>query len=166
MSVLSLGSAEALIYREARLLDEQVFDQWLELFTEDTVYWMPAWRDDNSLTQNPDRELSLIYYRGKANLVDRVMRLTSGLSPVSRILPRVVHQVSNIAFDRPPTPDRAVLHSAFCVHAYDPRTDQVRSHFGHYRHELRRDESNWKIAMKFVRLANDMIPTVLDINAI
>jgi 3-phenylpropionate/cinnamic acid dioxygenase small subunit len=29
------------VYREARLLDEQRFDEWLELFTEDGRYWMP-----------------------------------------------------------------------------------------------------------------------------
>lgn len=31
----------ALIYREARLIDEGAFDEWYELFTEDALYWMP-----------------------------------------------------------------------------------------------------------------------------
>jgi 3-phenylpropionate/cinnamic acid dioxygenase small subunit len=29
------------VYAEARLLDEQRFEPWLDLFTEDGVYWMP-----------------------------------------------------------------------------------------------------------------------------
>lgn len=29
------------VYAEARLLDELRFDEWLQLFTEDGVYWMP-----------------------------------------------------------------------------------------------------------------------------
>src|ERR1700729_4248849 len=29
------------VYREARLLDEQRFDEWLALFAEDGRYWMP-----------------------------------------------------------------------------------------------------------------------------
>lgn len=31
----------AFIYAEARLLDEQRFDRWLDLFTDDGIYWMP-----------------------------------------------------------------------------------------------------------------------------
>ena len=31
----------AFVYREARLLDEQRFEAWLDLFTEDGRYWMP-----------------------------------------------------------------------------------------------------------------------------
>ena len=29
------------VYREARLIDQQRFEEWLELFTEDGRYWMP-----------------------------------------------------------------------------------------------------------------------------
>ena len=29
------------VYREARMLDELRFDDWLELFTADGIYWMP-----------------------------------------------------------------------------------------------------------------------------
>jgi 3-phenylpropionate/cinnamic acid dioxygenase small subunit len=42
----------------------------------------------------------------------------------------------------------------------------VSSHFGHYRHALRNVDGQWRIASKIVRLANDLIPTVLDVNAI
>ena len=31
---------EQFLYREARLLDERRFHEWLELFTEDVRYWM------------------------------------------------------------------------------------------------------------------------------
>jgi 3-phenylpropionate/cinnamic acid dioxygenase small subunit len=44
-------AVEQFLYREARLLDERRFHDWLELFTEDVRYWMPgrtsrypAWR--------------------------------------------------------------------------------------------------------------------------
>jgi 3-phenylpropionate/cinnamic acid dioxygenase small subunit len=32
------------VYHEARLLDEQRFDEWYELYTEDARYWMPLTR--------------------------------------------------------------------------------------------------------------------------
>jgi 3-phenylpropionate/cinnamic acid dioxygenase small subunit len=165
MSRLSQPEAQALIFREARLLDRQDFNAWLDLYTEDVLFWMPAWRDDGMQTEDPDRELSLIYYQGKDNLRDRVDRLTSGLSPVSKTLPRVTHLVSNVEI-MDGDEDETRIMSAFVTHAYDPRTDQVRTHFGHYEHGLRRESDDWRIASKIVRLANDLIPTVLDINAI
>src|SRR5258708_13126933 len=33
---------EQFLYREARLLDERRFHEWLELFTDDVHYWMGA----------------------------------------------------------------------------------------------------------------------------
>ena len=33
---------ERQIYREARLLDEEAWDEWLALMCEDIHYWMPA----------------------------------------------------------------------------------------------------------------------------
>jgi benzoate/toluate 1,2-dioxygenase beta subunit len=165
MSGLTLPEAEALLFREARLLDLQDFKGWLDLYSEDVLFWMPAWREDNTLTEDPDRELSLIYYRGKDNLRDRVDRLTSGLSPVSRTLPRVVHLVSNVELVES-RDDEATVRASFVAHAYAPRTDRVTSHFGHYEHGFRKTGDGWLISRKIVRLANDLIPTVLDVNAI
>ena len=44
MPEISRAEAENLLYREAALLDEGSWDDWLALFTEDAVFWMPAWR--------------------------------------------------------------------------------------------------------------------------
>jgi benzoate/toluate 1,2-dioxygenase beta subunit len=165
MNALTHEQAQAVIYREARLLDEQRFREWLDLFVDDVLYWMPAWKDEHTLSSDPDTELSLIYYRGKDNLKDRVDRLTSGLSPVSRILPRVVHSVTNVMLDAVEG-DVATVSSSFVTHAYAPRTDKVTIHFGLYEHGLRQVDGEWLIARKIVRLANDLIPTVLDVNAI
>ena len=35
-----LSREEQFLYREARLLDERRFHEWLGLFTDDTRYWM------------------------------------------------------------------------------------------------------------------------------
>ena len=38
------------VYREARLIDEQRFDEWLALYAEDARYWMPLeWRQTDPL---------------------------------------------------------------------------------------------------------------------
>src|SRR5512145_2965368 len=37
-----IREVEQFLYREARLLDERRFHDWLELITEDVRYWMPG----------------------------------------------------------------------------------------------------------------------------
>ena len=36
---------EQFLYLEARLLDTQQYEAWLELFTDDATYWVPLERD-------------------------------------------------------------------------------------------------------------------------
>ncbi len=37
-----IRAVEQFLYREARLLDERRFHDWLDLFTDDLRYWMPV----------------------------------------------------------------------------------------------------------------------------
>ena len=47
---------EQLLYREAELLDARRYEDWLDLFTEDTRYWMPMRR--NVPAEQPAREFT------------------------------------------------------------------------------------------------------------
>ena len=166
---LTSAAAENLLYREALLIDTQRFAEWLELFTPDVEFWMPAWRDENATTEDPDSELSLIYYKGRRNLEDRVMRLTSGLSVASLPLPRVVHQVTNVLVldaDEAAAPDSATVSAAFTCHRFDVRMNRTDCFFGRYEYRLVQQEGTWLIARKKIVLLNDTIPTVVDINSI
>lgn len=61
------------VYREARLIDEKRYDEWLELFTDDAHYWMPLTRGQ------PDgvNHTSLLY-EDKLLLRVRIERLKAG----------------------------------------------------------------------------------------
>jgi benzoate/toluate 1,2-dioxygenase beta subunit len=162
---LTRAEAEDLLYREALLMDTGRFSEWLGLFTSDVEFWMPAWRDELTTTEDPERELSLIHYRGRRNLEDRVMRLTSGLSTASTPLPRVVHLVTNILVTAS-APGQAAISAAFTCHRFDVRMNRADCFFGRYEYGVIREDGSWKIARKKVILLNDVIPTVVDINAI
>ena len=162
---LTRAAAEDLLYREALLIDTGRFAEWLDLFTPDTEFWMPAWRDETTTTQDPDSELSLIYYKGRRNLEDRVMRLTSGLSTASAPLPRVVHQITNVLLTAA-ADESADVSAAFTCHRFDVRMNRTDCFFGRYEYRLVRVDGAWKIARKKIVLLNDTIPTVVDINAI
>lgn len=159
---LSATEAEALLYREARLLDERQWDAWLELFTEDAVFWAPAWRDEASPTSDPNTELSLIYYEGRSNLADRVWRLRSGLSIASTPLARTAHAVTNVEVGETDRADEVTVHASWTVHLFNPRRKTQHAFFGRYEHRLRHEGAGWRIARKKILLLNDYIPTVVD----
>lgn len=64
---------ENLLYTEARLLDERRFDEWLDLFTDDAIYWIPAGGE----APDPKRHVSLIY-DDRTRLWQLVERLRGG----------------------------------------------------------------------------------------
>ena len=157
--------AAALLYREALLLDRLDFDGWLDLYTADCLFWMPAWRDDGTQTEDPDRELSLIFYRGRRNLEDRVQRIRSGVSVSSAVMPRVAHLIGNVLAE--PVDDTTTrVDSSFIVNVQDLRANRSQAYFGRYEHELRLEDDGWKISRKVIRLMNDVIPTMLDVYGI
>lgn len=153
------------LWREALALDRGDFDGWLALYTPDCLFWMPAWRDDGTQTEDPDRELSLIYYRGRRNLEDRIRRVRSGLSVASAVMPRTAHMIGNVLVEREED-SRADLTSVFTTHVHDVRTGRSHAYFGRYEHSLTRCDGEWRIARKVIRLLNDTIPTMLDVYSI
>ncbi|HXP12537.1 MAG TPA: aromatic-ring-hydroxylating dioxygenase subunit beta, partial [Stellaceae bacterium] len=70
-----LASGTEVLQREALYLDERRWDDWLALYTPDCEYWMPAWKSEDELGQNPRTELSYFYYDNRAGLEDRVARV-------------------------------------------------------------------------------------------
>lgn len=160
----SLAAGIELVHREARLLDEQRWDDWLALYTEDCEYWMPAWKADGTLTGNPQTELSHIYYANRAGLEDRVVRIRSGKSAASTPMPRTVHLLGSVLpLESPAERLRLRLGSSWVTHVFFPRSRESHAFFGHSEHELELRDGDWRIAKKKILLQNDYIPTMLDV---
>jgi 3-phenylpropionate/cinnamic acid dioxygenase small subunit len=82
---------ERFLAREARLMDEGRYEEWLSLWTDDGLYWVPCNHDDT----DPMREVSLIY-DDRQRLGERVDRLKSGSVLAQDPKPRMRRVVSNI----------------------------------------------------------------------
>ncbi|WP_250890282.1 aromatic-ring-hydroxylating dioxygenase subunit beta [Sphingobium nicotianae] len=159
---MTQGDAAAYLYAEGLMLDRLDFDPWLALYTSDCLFWMPAWRDDGTQTDDPDRELSLIYYRGRRNLEDRVQRIRSGFSVASAVMPRVAHMIGGVQLTEAEE-GRVKLDSSFITNVHDVRSRATHAYFGRYEHELVLEDGAWKISQKIIRLMNDVVPTMLDV---
>lgn len=154
--------AAALLIREVYCLDRRLWDEWLALYTEDAIFWMPAWKSETEQTRDPDRELSLIYYQGRERLEERVWRVRSGRSPASVPMPRTMHVIANVQAVEGAPEGALRLHSNWTVHHYDVKRKEAHVLFGFYEHELRRDGDGWLIARKHITLLNDRIPAAID----
>ena len=98
-------SVQQFLFREARLLDERRFDEWLALFSDDCFYWMPTrfnrLRDGIDETWQVDKETEgldgLAYFEdNKQILRRRVERLKTGMAWAEDPPSRTRHFVSNI----------------------------------------------------------------------
>ena len=150
----------ALISHEALLIDEKRWDDWLALFTEDAVFWMPSWKSESEAASDPDLELNLIYLKGRAGLEDRVFRIDSGDSFASVPLDRTTHVVSNIVVT---AEHESGLEAAasWIVHAYGLRGTSTRS--GRYDYRLRRSAQGWRIARKKIVMIDDRLEGAVDV---
>src|SRR3979490_1082234 len=96
MSTIPLSRVEAFLYAEARALDDRDWDAWLAFYAPDASFWMPAWDDNDSIVEDPQAEISLIYYARRSGLEDRVVRIKTERSSASTPEPRTSHNISNV----------------------------------------------------------------------
>ncbi len=153
--------ATDLLYLESRCLDRRDWAQWLELYDEQAVYWVPAWRDEHAQTSDPDSEISQIYHDSRRGLEERVMRVQSGKSVTAMPLPRTTHFVSNIV-GRFEAHGVIAAQANWMVQVYNPRTEKQHSNFGHYELRLQQTTQRWRIVWKKTQLQNDLIPALID----
>jgi 3-phenylpropionate/cinnamic acid dioxygenase small subunit len=148
---------------EAQAVDDRDWDTWLNLHEETVEYWVPAWDSEYEATSDPQTEMSLIYYKGRAGLEDRVFRLRTGRSSASTPLPRTCHMVSHIRVV-PQEDGTVTARTRWVVHLF--RKGEQTQFFGHAEYVLAASATGWKIRRKKIFVLNDRIPTVLDIYSV
>ena len=130
-----VAAVAAVLYREARLLDEGRLEEWLALFTPDAHYRVPL-----RAGADPGRDPAIVH-DDRAALEDRVRRLRSPVSYAQQPPSRTVHVVTNIEVEpeaaaAPATGDAMWrAHSALVVH--EARLGQTRAFAARCLHRLR-----------------------------
>ncbi len=148
LSVEAQRSVEQFLLAEAEMMDNHQYDEWLALWDEDLIYWVPCNSDD----QDPKNSVSLIYDR-RGQLEDRLARLKGKFAFAQQPRSRLLRVVSNFRV-REASADAIVITSAFALG--EIRTGHETHYFGRTRHVLRPDPSGLKIKEKKVMLlAND-----------
>lgn len=137
---------EQLLYRQAAMLDAKRWQDWIDLFAEDGVYWAPAAPDQTDWMGQPS-----IFAEDKLLMEVRMGRLTHPNAWSQAPLWTTNHLVGNVIVEALDAKS-AELYSRF--HLTEVRRDNVRHFAGSYRHSLVREGSHWKIRLQRVDLIN------------
>jgi len=159
MTSLSHAEAEAFLYLEARLIDDDRLEQWLELFTDDGIYWIPS---DESI--DPDIETSIIH-DDVPQLEKRIFQLRNkhlAQDPRSR----TVHFISNVEVEYDSAADTATVRCNTIIYEMRPGDHQqlqaglgdVRTFAGRCRYRLVHQNDRWHIGFKQINLINRDLP--------
>lgn len=107
------------LYFEARLLDERRFEEWVELFADDTRYWMPV--RYNRLAREMHLETAqrgeiANFDEDKKSLGQRVARLRTGMAWAEDPPSRTRHLVTNVFVAQGSAPDEYDVDSNFLTY--------------------------------------------------
>ena len=150
-----------LIQWEATLLDRRRWDDWIDLFTEDAVYWVPSWANEEETTSDPETQLNLIYLRDRGGLEDRVFRIESRDSYASLPLDRTVHVVGNILVEKASGDEISAVANCL-IHSYGKHGAQTRASL--YDFTLRRlGDGTLKISRKKITFIDDRLEGPIDV---
>ena len=150
---------ESFLYREADLLDERRYEEWLELFTEDAHYWMPLRR--NVPRDEPEREFTRQgvdaswFDEGKDTLTRRVRQILTGIHWAEEPPSRICHIISNVQVMQA-RPDEVDVRSRFLVYRnrVETETDFL---VGKREDVLRRVNGDWRIARRKIILDQSVL---------
>ncbi|HYZ34458.1 MAG TPA: benzoate 1,2-dioxygenase small subunit [Crenalkalicoccus sp.] len=158
---LTLQDVQLFLYREARALDDKDWDAWLAFYAPEVEFWMPSWDDDDRLTEDPQAEISLIWYGHKGGLEDRVFRIrTERSSATSLPEPRTSHNISNVEILEQ-AGGECRLRFNWVTFSYRYKTTDT--YFGTSYYTLDTTGPEPRIRRKKVVLKNDYIHHVVDI---
>ena len=137
------------LYQEVELLDARRYDEWLAMFDDELVYWLPA-----SEREDPARAVSIVY-DDRARLTERVRRLQRGTAPSVQPPSRTTHVVGNV---RVSELSSGMLCAASRYLVAELRVGREQLYAATVEHHLVDGDKGLRIGTKIVRLSRRDVP--------
>ena len=166
-----IRSVEQFLYREARLLDERRFHDWLGLFTDDVHYWMTArgnryprsskalasLDNDRRADEDPNStEEFALFDEDIRTLTARVARLDTGMAWAEDPPSHTCHLISNIAVLEGGRDTQVTVHSNFILYRTRGESEQD-FYVGRRQDILRWSGGDWRIAYRKILLPQHVL---------
>jgi 3-phenylpropionate/cinnamic acid dioxygenase small subunit len=134
-----------LIEREARLLDQLRFDEWLAMYAPECIYWVPGTPEGG----DPRREIA-ICFDDRRRMEDRIYRLRTGYAWSQAPKSRTVRMISNVEVFDTDRDNARMVRSNFLISEF--RVDGTRFLSGWCGHRFVQSEERWQIQVRQVNL--------------
>lgn len=138
-----------LLYDEAAAIDERRFEDWLALYTDDAIYWVPQGEEDDHVHRVS------IAYDDRRRLHERVIRLTSGFAYSQDPPSRTCHVVGNVRVTG--ESDGAIIVASNQI-VTEVRRNVQHIYAGRFEHELVTTDAGYRIRRKTIHLMNSDVP--------
>jgi 3-phenylpropionate/cinnamic acid dioxygenase small subunit len=142
------------LYREARLADEARYAEWLALWTDDGVYWVPATTEPDP---DPERQLSHVY-DNRARVETRVKLLQTGVRYSQEPASRMRRLVSNIEVEAADGGELVAGSNFLLAELAVQAGRELHWWAGRATHRLRRVDGQLRMSRKTVLLVNAAEP--------
>jgi benzoate/toluate 1,2-dioxygenase beta subunit len=143
----TLREVEQLLYRQAECLDGKRWQEFIELFTEDGTYWMPA-----SPGQTTGDGVPSIFWEDRNLMTVRLKRLTHPRAWSQKTAWGTNHVIGNVILSKEDANGDLVVRSRF--HMMEFRNDTTRHFAGSYIHHLKKTKVGHRIKLQRVDMVN------------
>jgi benzoate/toluate 1,2-dioxygenase beta subunit len=148
----TLRDVEQFLYHQSELLDERRWMEFVDLFTEDGIYWMPAEPE-----QTTGEGVPSIFHEDRNLMMVRAKRITHPRAWSQSPMWGTSHLVSNVVIEEQnPNTGALVVRSRF--HLLEFRRDASRHFAGSYRHHLIPTADGYRIKLQRVDMVNGQGP--------
>ena len=134
-----------LVEREARLLDQLRFDEWLAMYSPECIYWVPG----TPQAGDPRREIS-ISFDDRRRMEDRIYRLRTGYAWSQAPKSRTMRMVSNVEVFNTKQSAARMVRSNYLISEF--RVDGTRYLSGWCGHRFVGVSDRWLIEVRQVNL--------------
>ena len=134
-----------LFEKDARVLDQLRFDEWLALYCAECIYWVPGTPEAG----DPRREIA-ISFDDRRRMEDRIYRLRTGYAWSQAPKSRTVRMVSNVEVFAARDSAARMVRSNYLISEF--RVDGTRYLSGWCGHRFVERNGRWEIAVRQVNL--------------
>ena len=138
-------ACRGLLEREARLLDQHRYEDWLGLFVDECLYWLPATPNGG----DPRREVT-VSFDDRRRMEDRVFRLRTGYAWSQIPVSRTVRLISNVEVFATDDDQVLMVRSNFLINEF--RAGESRTLAGWCGHRLRQSARGLHIEIRQANL--------------
>jgi len=156
---------EEFLFLEVQLLDDRKWMEWLDLLTEDLIYFMPMRRNvkygEHEAMENTREGKDISWFdEGKWTLTKRVQQIMTGIHWAEEPLSRVCHLITNVQLlSAAPSVEnaaQAVVSSNFLVYQNRVQSETY-SFVGRRMDTLRNLDGSWKLARREIYLDQNVL---------